>query len=244
MLTRYPYWDVSWWVAYTFTWGSIVWVLNAFFVFLPYIRPQDTFATEIAYGGGITAFIGATIFVVGSVLLMIEAVNENRAECFGWEVRRAFDAGEAELGMGMGTEKGLVVQEKECVHHHANRRNFVGTGPKGDSSAGVKSSGSSDEEGAMTKEERAMREKRRAWIWWPSMKELKEHYLRELGFLASMTQMAAATIFWIAGFTALPGIQNNMSQGLLDGGTFPSLIPSPSPSSSIHPSSQDQSIQN
>lgn len=25
MLVSYPYWDISWWVATLFTWGSIVW---------------------------------------------------------------------------------------------------------------------------------------------------------------------------------------------------------------------------
>jgi len=29
MLTKYPIWDVSWLVAYIFTWGSIIWVINA-----------------------------------------------------------------------------------------------------------------------------------------------------------------------------------------------------------------------
>jgi hypothetical protein len=29
MFTHYPYWDISWVVAYIFTWGSIVWVINA-----------------------------------------------------------------------------------------------------------------------------------------------------------------------------------------------------------------------
>ena len=32
MFTKYPVWDVSWLVAYIFTWGSIVWVLNALYV--------------------------------------------------------------------------------------------------------------------------------------------------------------------------------------------------------------------
>ncbi|KAK4695349.1 hypothetical protein P7C71_g2393, partial [Lecanoromycetidae sp. Uapishka_2] len=56
-----------------------------------------------------------------------------------------------------------------------------------------------------------------AWMWFPSWQELKTHYLRELGFLASLAQFCGATIFWISGFTALPGINNKMSQGLLDG---------------------------
>jgi hypothetical protein len=29
MFTVYPVWDISWLVAYVFTWGSIIWVVNA-----------------------------------------------------------------------------------------------------------------------------------------------------------------------------------------------------------------------
>jgi hypothetical protein len=43
------------------------------------------------------------------------------------------------------------------------------------------------------------------------------HYLHELGFLACSAQMFGATIFWISGFTALPGILNHLSPGLEDG---------------------------
>ena len=32
MFTNYPVWDVSWIVAYIFTWGSVVWVINALYV--------------------------------------------------------------------------------------------------------------------------------------------------------------------------------------------------------------------
>jgi len=56
------------------------------------------------------------------------------------------------------------------------------------------------------------------WVWFPSRYDLMTHYLRELGFLASLAQFLGATIFWISGFTALPGINNKLpSQGVLDG---------------------------
>ena len=58
--------------------GSVVWVINSFFVWLPLAAPWTEFPGESDIGGGWTAFIGATIFEFGSVLLMIEAVNENR----------------------------------------------------------------------------------------------------------------------------------------------------------------------
>lgn len=117
MFTTYPYWDVSYLVAVIFTWGSVVWCINAFFVWLPLQDPSTEFEGEIANGGGISAFIGATIFELGSVLLMIEAVNENRTECFGWAFEEA-------LG-----ERGVIrVRPGHCTHHHGNKHNLVGSG--------------------------------------------------------------------------------------------------------------------
>ena len=87
MTRQYPYWDVSWLVATIFTLGSITWVINAFFAYLPLAQPSTLFGNEILVGGGISAFVGASIFEIGSVLLMIEAVNENQAGCFGMHSR-------------------------------------------------------------------------------------------------------------------------------------------------------------
>ena len=64
-----------------------------------------------------TAFIGATIFEVGSVLLMIEAVNENRAGCFGWALERALES---------GGKIRLRPDGDGCRHHHTNKKNLVG----------------------------------------------------------------------------------------------------------------------
>ena len=72
MFTYFPYWDVSWLVAVIFTLGSAIWVINAFFAYLPLAQPGSIFNNEILVGGGVTAFIGATVFEVGSVLLIIE----------------------------------------------------------------------------------------------------------------------------------------------------------------------------
>ena len=83
MMRRYPYWDISWLVAIIFTLGSVVWVINAFFAYLPLAQPSTLFNNEVLVGGGVSAFVGATIFEIGSILLMIEAVNENQAGCFG-----------------------------------------------------------------------------------------------------------------------------------------------------------------
>jgi hypothetical protein len=117
MFSTYPYWDVSYLVAVVFTLGSVVWCINAFFVWLPLEAPSTEFPGEIANAGGITAFIGATIFEFGSILLMIEAVNENRADCFGWALEEVLE------------ERGMMrLKADGCTHHHKNRGNLVGKG--------------------------------------------------------------------------------------------------------------------
>lgn len=198
MITYYPVWDISWCVAYIFTIGSVLWVVNSFFALLPLIRPSSTFHNEVLVGGGVTAFIGATIFEVGSILLILEAVNENREGCFGWAVETAYEEYSNRAEKGKGCALKIVPKDQACTHHHRNKKNLVGS-PDNLSPNTPQSS------------------KTKSWIWCPSWKELKSHYSHELGFLASLSQLFGATIFWISGLTALPGIFNNLSPGLLDG---------------------------
>ena len=121
MATQFPYWDISWLVAVMFTLGSCVWVINAFFVWLPLVDPSTEFKNEILTGGGVTAFVGATIFEVGSVLLMFEAVNENRGGCFGWALENVWSG-------NVGEEEIVKVRPDKdgCLHHHRNKKNLAG----------------------------------------------------------------------------------------------------------------------
>jgi hypothetical protein len=198
MFTVFPYWDISWWVAVIFTIGSAVWVINAFFVWLPAVDPSTEFHNEILYAGGITAFIGAIVFFeTGSILLIFEAFNENSSGCFGWALEQ-LASGEHEKG------KVRVKPDKHaCHHHHQNRKNFVGRSSR-DTYAEVKPANEATKDG-------------KTWQWFPSWHSLRTHYLHEFGFLAGCAQLFGATIFGISGFTALPGIQPIESQAVLNG---------------------------
>ncbi|KAG8533420.1 uncharacterized protein KY384_002203 [Bacidia gigantensis] len=196
MLTQFPYWDISWLVATIFTLGSVVWVMNSFFAWLPDVAPSTEFDKEILYAGGITAFIGATIFEIGSILLIIEAANEHREGCFGWALERLVEGDDSDDG---GTLR-IKPDSDRCAHHHTNKKNLVGKGDTGMLEKTVDERGSG-----------------KGWTWFPSRYDLTNHYLRELGFLAALAQLCGATIFWISGFTALPGINDKLSKGLSDG---------------------------
>lgn len=192
MVTVFPVWDISYDVATIFTLGSVVWVINAFFVWLPLASPDSEFKNEELYGGGITAFIGATIFEVGSILLILEAVNENRTGCFGWALDRALSQETEEHSSLIRLQRSTSI----CTHHHPNKRKLVGKEPNVSENASTSSTASNT----------------RSWSWFPSKSEIRDHYIHELGFLASFVQLLAATIFWVSGFTALPGIYDHMSR--------------------------------
>ncbi|CAI7564639.1 unnamed protein product [Penicillium bialowiezense] len=190
MVSYAPYWDVSYLVATSFTLGSVT-----------------EFPGESLVGGGVTAFIGATIFEIGSVLLLLEAVNENQTGCFGWALETVLSkTSDDERHRHARTEVRPDIQE--CRHHHANRRSFL-RGRHG------RRDGSADTANHLGRVVSAS--DGRSFRWIPSIKELRNHYFHELGFLASLIQFFSATIFWIAGFTGLPGIYGHLSQGLADG---------------------------
>jgi len=162
--------------------GSVIWVINGFFSWLPVQNPSTEFSDWVS---GLTAFIGATVFELGSVLLMFEAVNENRSDCFGWAVEESV-YGLLHLNLA-----------HNCTHPHAQKQTFV----KGTSSNLVKIEerrGESSDSGRM-------------WSWWPTWYELRTHYFFDIGFLACSSQTFGATVFWISGFTALPPILNSLS---------------------------------
>jgi hypothetical protein len=200
------------------------------FVWYPLQNPSSEFPDEVYSAGGITAFIGATIFAFGSVLLFIEAVNENREGCFGWAIER----------MVSGTSKGqlrVVPDRAACRHHHTNRGNLVGKGggvridhagndeenPKDRHSTTPGSNDSNDDAGVSPQELPPQDD--RAWTWFPSIKDLQHHYVHELGFLACSAQLYGATIFWISGFTALPGVYNHLNDAGLKGAYYaPQII--------------------
>lgn len=105
-MRRLEYWNVSWWVAVVrilhfayssdtdlryafdalqwFTLGSIVWVINGFAAFLPF---SDSSFMKAPNSQGWTAFLGATLFELGSIFGILEAWNREDATRFGWNVK-------------------------------------------------------------------------------------------------------------------------------------------------------------
>ncbi|KAK5169810.1 uncharacterized protein LTR77_005788 [Saxophila tyrrhenica] len=198
MFTYFPVWDISYLVAIIFTFGSLIWILNALFTFLPYTNPSSQFPGEIVYGGGITAFIGCLVFEIGCALLMLEAINENRVGCFGWALEQVYDDYWSPGNRRDSTH--VFPSIAHCFHHQQNRKNFLGLPPE---LARTRTSGMSVQFDTRLDGEKS-------WIWFPSRRELRSHYFRDLGFLACPCLFVGMNVFCIAGLLGLPGIYSHL----------------------------------
>lgn len=204
MFTVFPYWDVSWLIGVSFTIGCMLFIACGFFYWLPIAYPDTTFAHEQDVAGGLTSFIGATLFQIGAFLLMLESWNDRAETKFGGAMETFF----AER---FSFRRGGAPKEKESD----------GETPTPDLATpepAVHADENAYPEPTRPQpktEQRAFSENRvgntnpfgeREWQWLPSWHDVKTHYIYEIGFLASATMSLGATIFYTCGILALPGI--------------------------------------
>ena len=123
MLTSFPYWDVSFLVAFFYTIGCAAFILDAFFYWLPLVSPNTEFPHETTTAGGVTAFVGATLFQIGAILLVVEATNENQTGCFGWALEQRLSHHEEEDSSGKTMK--YTFNPDSCTHHHHNTHSLV-----------------------------------------------------------------------------------------------------------------------
>ncbi|PYI34922.1 hypothetical protein BP00DRAFT_443403, partial [Aspergillus indologenus CBS 114.80] len=118
---------------------------------------------------------------------------------------------------GTGTSKSSLVlrpSTETCICHHSNRKGLLSpSSPAGrkiaTATATALTISSAETAGAAAPGSAAAAGR--------TTPRKVNHYLHDLGFWASVTQLVGATVFWIAGVTGLPGIIGHMSAPLTDG---------------------------
>mmetsp|Transcript_11741 Transcript_11741/g.18949 ORF Transcript_11741/g.18949 Transcript_11741/m.18949 type:complete len:503 (+) Transcript_11741:425-1933(+) len=81
-LLSYEPGNVSWWVAHTFAWGSVLFVVGGANLFWPGSFSDGYFFGEVS------AFLGALLFQFGGYFALLEAINPRRELELGYRVRR------------------------------------------------------------------------------------------------------------------------------------------------------------
>ncbi|KAI0828527.1 hypothetical protein BC628DRAFT_1363072 [Trametes gibbosa] len=112
-------WDISFWVAVIFVLGSAVWVINGFFLFLPLVGIGSANFTASAW----SAFVGGTLFEVGSYLMYVEALNTGHGELFGPALREL-------LGHASGTVSQDPSRDSASANAEKSRTGSGGNGPR------------------------------------------------------------------------------------------------------------------
>eukprot|EP00516_Mucochytrium_quahogii_P010416 CAMPEP_0203768128 /NCGR_PEP_ID=MMETSP0099_2-20121227/1399_1 /ASSEMBLY_ACC=CAM_ASM_000209 /TAXON_ID=96639 /ORGANISM=" , Strain NY0313808BC1" /LENGTH=442 /DNA_ID=CAMNT_0050664751 /DNA_START=68 /DNA_END=1392 /DNA_ORIENTATION=+ len=91
--------NVSWWVAFIFTLGSICWVFNGSFSMWPVPN-----ATTNLYLTQYFALAGATLFEIGAYFSVLEALNPRSRLEFGFEVQTLLEKSERRLSLCMAPD--------------------------------------------------------------------------------------------------------------------------------------------
>jgi hypothetical protein len=231
MCTVFPYWDMAYLVAMAYTIGSVIWVINGFFAWLPIAYPQTEFENETTTGNGVTAFMGVIFFQIGAYLALLEAINDG---CFhGSAMRRILE--------GRAVDEKQMVDAK--VHEFFRHLAPTSSSSKGnkqaekqanevDPEAGWRTKSIADENpGAVYPPNKSAPTRRGAmdlgadegesreymtFKWWFSWQAFKSHHVHEVGFLACFIQFIGATIFLVTGTVALPPIITSLEQWQLN----------------------------
>lgn len=202
--TKLPYWDVSWCVATVYTVGSMVWVANGFTGVLPYLDKYSS--EELKSANTWTAFAGASIFMLGSYLLFLEAINANRGGCFGWAIEQTIKGGRLQAEVHPG----------DCAHHYHEQHEH----PQADEENSTKDTSNTSAHGAIqasrSEDTVTCEAPPPAWLWWPSWRDLRTHFLYQIGFIACAIQLVSGAFFFLTKFTTLPGITEYIPQTVLD----------------------------
>jgi hypothetical protein len=232
MFTLFPYWDVSWLIGISFTIGCLIFVACGLFYWLPIAYPETEFPDEDSVAGGVSAFVGATLFQIGAVLLFLESYNDRAETQFGGAMEHLFvDRLKVARRSQRHRPKHYEVGHDPKQHTSGDSsRDAPGEAnaheqplPRVDESKQLSTSGDSDDaKHASPSHDTASDEvqnpfSERVWQWWPSRHDFTTHYIYEVGFLASFTMSIGATIFYICGILALPGIYDKLSDGVVDG---------------------------
>ncbi|WVQ72230.1 hypothetical protein IAR50_001779 [Cryptococcus sp. DSM 104548] len=185
--------DVTFWIAVFFTVGSVVWVVNGFLVWFPVLRPElDTDA--FSESASALAFIGGTIFLVGSYLMVVEALDRGREISFGTALgqlltHRRFTSPQATVGSSELSKLLSHTSTSSAALNDPRTRN--------DGNANGGRVNIDGEEGKVVQ----------GFVWWG------KPMWHDMGYLAAIVQLFAATIFWVATLTGLPGVIPGFADG-------------------------------
>lgn len=218
--TSFPYWDIAFWSGFSYTIGSILFVMDGAWVWSNVAFPGSQPEEVLKYGPGLDFFIGALFYQVGATTAYLEAINDGSFQ--GSAMRRLLQ-GHEEDSKKMVDEKvhhffGHFVPH----HHHKSDGDVEKAAGSIDPEAGWRTKDRQERPGSiypagkgpaprrggldLGQAEEGQSSEYMTWRWWPTWHGLKTHHLREIGYVSCTIQLFGATLYGICGVVDIPGI--------------------------------------
>ncbi|KAI9665920.1 MAG: hypothetical protein M1821_003855 [Bathelium mastoideum] len=223
-LTTFPYWDMAFWSGWSYTWGSVLFVIDGAWAWTPLQWPSSEFDGESEYGVGLLFFFGALLYQLGATVAYFEAINDGSFA--GQAMKRHLE--------GREEEKKRILDDKlhrffghmiPHIHHHDDDDEELEKQKSVDPEAGWQTRDRAERPGSIYPDGKAPAPRRGGvdegpteegefheyltWRWWPTWYALRTYHIKEIGYLACSVQLLGATLYAICGVIALPGIISN-----------------------------------
>ena len=225
MFTTFPYWDMAFWSGWSYTWGSILFVIDGLWAWTTLRWPNSEFEGESEFGVGLLFFIGALFYQLGATVSILEAVNDGS---FGGRAMIRHLEGHDDDAKKLLDEKLHIFFGHMIPHHHHNDDHDNEEMEKQktiDPEAGWKTRERDERPGPIDPTDKAHPSRRGGvdmgpteegefheyltWRWWPTWHAFKTYHIREMGYVACIIQLLGATLYGICGVISLPGILSN-----------------------------------
>lgn len=219
MLTVIAWWDISWWIGIVFSLGSTCSVVAGVLQWLPIAFPDGGYTYNSTVIAGIISFIRGMLFALGGLLLVVEAVNANQTDCFGWAMKEALNDDKENIELQSS-------DEEQGNYHNSLQQTSSGFQPDRCNCTHIHNPDRMKHLIIHTAQFKVEARPTAAspWKWWPTWRDLKYHYLREIGFNANLILCIGTLIFWVTNLLTLPGIYDNLPQGVLYGLYYPTFL--------------------
>ena len=196
--------DVSFLVAIVFTSGCAVLVLNACLSFVPFVSTTIKLPMSVIYLEGLLSVMSCGLFLIGSVIAYLEAVNANRGGFLGWRLKRNSYGESPESIAEKGTDTHVITDE-QYPPSHIDQTNLVGR-PRGSTMTGdVKFIVEETDEKNSTNDDYTTTEKE-AWRWFPTAHELQTYRIFAIRFFANAIFLCSSIVYFSTSVASLISI--------------------------------------
>ncbi|KAK3701837.1 hypothetical protein LTR37_015259 [Vermiconidia calcicola] len=198
MSTHFSFNNTSYLGGIVFTIGCTVLIANAILSFLPYHgwKPPD----GITYVEAALTLVSTGLFLIGSTLTYLEAVNVNRGGCFGWKLERITHSETDKSIVEKGAGTNIAPDDAHCEHHHSQQTNLVGR-PRGSARDQSKLESIEAPNGSSADKP--------SWRFFPTPYDFRTHFLYEIGFVANAVFLSSSLVFNISSVGGLISVLSN-----------------------------------